>query len=149
MAMAGPRLRSDLVVSRQQSAGRPTLVVKDPATGQFFRLKETESYILEQLDGSASLEDIRQRVEQEFNTPLDAESLQQFITSLSRLGLLDKEQSDAGHRSPRGRPPRWKVFNIRLKLFDPDRLFDILIPRTRLLFTPVSCFFPRPSSSSP
>lgn len=136
MSMAGPRLRSDLVVSRQESAGRPALVVKNPATGQFFRLKETEAFILEQLDGSASLEDIRQRVEQEFNAPLDAESLQQFITSLSRLGLLDKEQSDSGHLSPRGRSPRWKLFNIRLKLFDPDRLFDVLIPRTRILFTP-------------
>src|SRR5439155_4343333 len=135
MAIAGPRLRSDLVISQQENAGRPAVVVKDPATGQFFRLKETESYILEQLDGSTSLDEVRKRVEQKFADPLDADTLQQFVTSLSRLGLLEKEQADSGHLSHRSRQ-RWSLFNIRLKIFDPDRLFTVLIPRLGIFFTP-------------
>jgi putative peptide zinc metalloprotease protein len=140
MAIAGPRLRTDLVISRQENAGRPALIVKDPSTGQFFRLKETESYILEQLDGSTSLEDVRRRVEQKFTDPLDADTLQQFITSLNRLGLLEKEHAGSGHLSHRGGTPRWRLFNIRVKIFDPDRLFEVLVRRMPIFFTPQFLF---------
>ena len=136
VSSAGPRLRSDLVISRQEIAGTPVLVVKDPATRQFFRLKEAESYIVEQLDGSTSLEVVRQRVEEKFAAPLTSETLQEFITSLSRIGLLETEQSDSGHFSHRSRRVRWTLFNVRLKILDPDRLFDVLVRRLRILFTP-------------
>ena len=50
------QLRSDLVVSRQDTTAGAVFVVKDPATGRFFRLREAEHFIARQLDGSTPLE---------------------------------------------------------------------------------------------
>src|SRR5437660_1686905 len=135
MSIAEPRLRRDLVISRQEIAGRTALVVKDPATGQFFRLKEVEAYIVEQLDGGTPLEVVRQRVEERFAAPLPPDTFHQFLTSLSRLRLLEAEPSGPVPFPHQSRRPR-SLFYLRLKLFDPDRLFTLLVGRMRVLFTP-------------
>lgn len=140
MSTAQLKLRSDLVISRQEAAGKPSFVVKEPATGQFFRLREAEHYIVQQLDGSTSLDVIRKRVEEKFAAPLPPETLQQFIKSLRKFGLLETEESDSGHLSGRNRRVRGNLFYLRLKLFDPDRLFNFLIGKVRLFFTPYFFF---------
>jgi len=53
------KFRQDLIVSQQQtlpSAEDTAFVVKDPETGQFFRFREVEHFIAQQLDGSTPLE---------------------------------------------------------------------------------------------
>lgn len=61
-----PKLRSDLIVSPQGDS----FVVKDPATGRFFRFGEVEHFIARQADGSTPAEVIRQRTEERFQAPL-------------------------------------------------------------------------------
>lgn len=51
MVAAEPKLRSDLVISRQNGA----VVLKDPATGRFFRFGEAAHFITSQLDGATPL----------------------------------------------------------------------------------------------
>ena len=53
LTLERPKLRSDLRVSPQGVAEDATFVVKDPATGRFFRLRQAEQFIAQQLDGSA------------------------------------------------------------------------------------------------
>ena len=65
-----PKLRKDLIFSRQQAAGETCFVVKDPVRGNYFRFREAERFIIEQFDGETSLETIQQRAEEEFGATL-------------------------------------------------------------------------------
>src|SRR5437867_11083582 len=131
-----PKLRSDLRVSPQGVAEGATFVVKDPATGRFFRLRQAEQFITQQLDGSASLDVIKQRFEQKFGAPLAPETLEEFVERLRRLGLLETESSRAGHRADPRRTFRGNLLYLRLKAFDPDRLLDRLVKKLGFFFTP-------------
>src|SRR3989442_8029862 len=62
MTTAAPKLRSDLVMSRQGGF----VVVKDPAAGRFFRFGEVDHFIASQCDGSTSVGEIRERTRQKF-----------------------------------------------------------------------------------
>jgi hypothetical protein len=51
-----PKLRSDLSQSRQETAEGIVFVLKDPVTGRYFRFREAEEFIAQQLDGATPLE---------------------------------------------------------------------------------------------
>src|SRR5258708_7422899 len=70
MTFGQTRFRDDLVVLRQDSREGVQFVVKDPATGRFFRLGEAEYYIIQQLDGETPHEVIQRGVEQKFSARL-------------------------------------------------------------------------------
>jgi putative peptide zinc metalloprotease protein len=129
---ASPKLRADLVISPQVSGTAPTFVVKDPAAQRFFRFGEVEHFVARQLDGSTSLDVVRQRVEARFDGPLQTDTLDTLVDQLRRCQLLetaDARDHHAGH-------VRGNLLYLRLKAFDPDRLFDRLAPRLRFAFTP-------------
>jgi hypothetical protein len=54
--MMQTRLLKDLVVSQQKTteSEEATFVVQDPEGGKFYRFKEGEDYIVQQLDGSTA-----------------------------------------------------------------------------------------------
>src|SRR6058998_1487613 len=131
-----PKLRSDLRVSPQGVAEGATFVVKDPATGRFFRLRQAEQFIAQQLDGSAPLDVIPQRFEQKFGAPLAPETLREFVEYLRRLGLLETEGPRAEPRADPRRTFRGNLLYLRLKAFDPDRLLDRLVKKLGFFFTP-------------
>jgi putative peptide zinc metalloprotease protein len=135
MTVAPVKMRSDLVVSRQGTPEQSVFVMKDPATERFFRFGATEHFITQQLDGLTPPEMVRQRVEQHFDAPLSAETLQQFIDRLRRLGLLERDPCAPAGGHAHGRV-RGNMFYLRLKAFNPDRLFDRLVIKLRLFFTP-------------
>src|ERR1043165_12868 len=86
-----PKLRSDLLVSRQSEAnGAAAWVVKDPVRGSFFRFKEVEGFILDRLDGTLSLEALRAQVEAQFDADLPLTTLEQFVQKLRRLNFLEE-----------------------------------------------------------
>ena len=131
-----PKLREGLVVSRQGSTGAPVFVIKDPARGRFFHLRELEYFLAQQLDGEASLELVASRVQERFGTPLSRDNLEQFVARLRSSGLLqalDAAGSDAPHRR---RTFGGSLLYLRLKAFDPDRLLEFLAGTLRFLFTP-------------
>ncbi len=129
-------MRGDLVFSRQTSDRGTTLVVKDPASGRFFRFREIEAFIIGRLDGATELENIRAGVREQLGAPLESTALEEFVGRLRRLGLV--EGADApGPESSRGpRRLRGTPLYLRLRAFDPDRLFGRMLKRCRLFFTP-------------
>jgi multidrug resistance efflux pump len=142
-----PRLRRDLVVSRQDEADGEqrsvAFVVKNPTSGRFFRFRAVEGFILEQLDGVCSLEVVRHRVERKFAAPLGPATLEQFIKRLHSLGLLERaESAESAPREPHaGRSRiRGNLFHLRAPLFDPDRLFARLVVHLGAFFTPAFIF---------
>src|SRR5436309_15637580 len=87
-----PRLRSELMISRQDTGGVSAFVVKDPVDGRFFRLKEAEFSIAQQLDGSTPLDVFPQRIREKFGVALADSEIKKFVEQLSRLRLLEESK---------------------------------------------------------
>jgi putative peptide zinc metalloprotease protein len=136
MSPAKPKLRNDLVISQQKTKAGIGFVVKDPTTGRFFRLKEVEHFIARQLDGSTPHDALRESVEEKFGITLTGEALEQFIQNLARLGLLEKNGHGSGFVEETPRTIRGSLLYMRIKAFDPDRLFNRLITKLQFFFTP-------------
>ena len=129
-----PRLRGDLAVSQQVTAEGTVFVVKDPVRGRFYRLPEEAHFIAEQLDGKTQLEVVRRRTEEKFHIPLPPEQLNAFLGTLTTAGTLDTGKN--GGRKPRPRRVQGGPLYLRIRFFDPDRLFNHLTAKVRFFFTP-------------
>ena len=136
MLTAHPKLRDDLITSHQETPEGTSFVIKDPATRRFFRFRETEYSIARRLDGSTALETLQPSLQRELGVEVPAEMLQQFVEQLRRLGLLRTEQPPSVERSPLRKRIAGNPLYVRLKAFDPDRLFDRLLPSVGFFFTP-------------
>lgn len=136
MRPAPPKLRSDLIRSQQTVADGVVYVFKDPVAGSYYRLREAEGFIAEQLDGVATLTDIRVRVEQRFGATVGEDELSIFVKTLDRNGLLQTERSA---RKMQGDKPTKHIVGgllyARIRLFDPGRLLDFLIRHTGFFYT--------------
>src|SRR5258708_23198349 len=132
-----PRLRSDLIISRQESAEGVVFVVKDPVLGRFVRFKEPEFFIVRQFDGLTPIEDIRRAGEQQFDGSLSQSTLEKFAGKLQTLGLLDPGVVHEHSPDQKLKPRRVQgnAFCLRIKLFDPDLFFKWLLPRLSFAFT--------------
>ena len=135
MIAAAPRLRRDLTVSRLETAHGGFLIVKHPVSGRFYRFREAERFIAEQLDGETPLNVIRERTEEQFGAALDVDTLNAFIKNLDKLGLLDTGTPAATRDPGRGPRIRGSLLYLRFAFFDPDRLLARLVPRLRFFFT--------------
>ncbi len=138
--MEGPKLRSDLVVSRQPQEGQVIFVIKDPVNSQYFRLNEPDYFIAAQLDGCTGLETVRQRTEATFNVRLTPQALAEFIKSLRQSNLLESAAAETVPLRERRRLGGSLLY-LRFKLFDPDALFSCLVKRIGFCFRPgfVAC----------
>jgi putative peptide zinc metalloprotease protein len=131
---AAPKLRGDLVMRPQASAGGTTVVVKDPAAQRFFRFGEVEHFVAQQLDGATPLDVVRRRVEERFGQPLPQETLRHFVEQFRRFRLLDDGTDRRGEEHVHQRV-HGSLLYIRVKAFDPDRLLDWLVTRVNVMFT--------------
>lgn len=134
MTRGESKLRSDLVVSRHETTGEVTYVLKDPRTGRFFKFRQPEYAIARRLDGATRLEAVAAAVSAELGVEADAAALQPFVEQLQRQGLL--ESPDGTQPAADSRVFRGNLLWLRLKAFDPDRLFDRLVGWVRFCFTP-------------
>jgi putative peptide zinc metalloprotease protein len=139
------RKRPDLSARRQHYLGRTYWVVKDPVGLQYFRFQEEEFAILQMLDGEISLDEIKERFEDEFPPQkITLEELQQFLGMLHRSGLVIADVPGQGHqlRQRRDQRKRRELFQnvsnilcIRFKGFDPERILNWLYPFVRWFFS--------------
>src|SRR6266702_1646938 len=132
-----PKLRSDLVISRQGGA----VVLKDPATGRFFRFGEAEHFITSQLDGTTPIAVVRQRAGEEFGSLPEPGMVEGFVGSLRRLGLLETDDAALERPAARRRRTRGGPLYLRFSAFDPDRLLDRLVDKVAFCFTPAFLVF--------
>jgi len=103
MSPRTPKLRRELIISRQGMDGNSAFIVKDPVDGRFFRLKEAEFSIAQQLDGSTPLDVFPQRIREKFGVALADSEIKKFVEQLSRLRLLEES------KQPEPAPPPRKV----------------------------------------
>src|SRR5438876_816536 len=87
-------------------------------------------------DGATPLDLVCRKVGERFGQPISTETLKLFVDRLQQLGFL--ESGTAAGQQSRAEPGRISgdLFYLRLKAFDPDRLFTRLLPHVRFCFTP-------------
>lgn len=148
LATVPPARRPDLIIRSQGEQGG--YVVKDPRTGDFFRIGEQEHFLLSQFDGERTIENVRGAFEKEFAEPLSDEDVAEFLEVLHSHGFLqpsaDERRSEVSDQPAAGRPSgsssaapsrRQSFLYWRKSLFDPDRLFARLEPALRFVWTRV------------
>jgi len=134
MTSSLPRFREDLAISQQLTTEGKIFVLKDPIADRFYRLPEEAHFIAKQLDGETPLETVRRLTEERFGTSLPQRDLNEFVGSLNAAGLLDTGKN-RDERSRRRRVQGSPLY-LRVRFFDPDRLFNYLIGKVRWCFTP-------------
>jgi putative peptide zinc metalloprotease protein len=130
-----PKLRSDLPISRQQTASGAVYVLKDPVSERFFRLREHEYLVARQLDGQSDLETVRLSAQEQLGRPIESDVISSFVRQLEKLHLLEHTGPTLPTSSP---SPAWRnsLLYLRLKTIDPDRLLTRMVGPLGLFFTP-------------
>ncbi len=125
------KLRSDLVSSSTVIEGATLHNVKDPVTGSYFRLREPEYWLIQQLDGDTSCDEIAARFVGKFGLDITAEAVEQFVVTLEKLFFLEGSRSEqAISRRSYPREERGSLFSrllfIKVKAFKPGRFLERL-----------------------
>jgi putative peptide zinc metalloprotease protein len=140
-----PRVRRNLRYSRHVEQGRPYFVVKDPLSLKYFRFGETETWLMQRMDGSSSLEDIAAEMHAERGVRPSTASLETFVNRLKELGLAERTAAEKSlmlmealrsQRKLRLQGNGNTLFRMRFSVGDPNPLFDQVIPYIRFFFTP-------------
>lgn len=136
---------------KQRYLGKTYWVVKDPVGLKYYRFQEEEYAILNMLDGTVSLDDIKHQFEAEFPPQkIKLEELQSFLGQLHQSGLILTSNHGQGKQLFKRRGERrWKetlaactnILAIRFKGVDPERFLNWLYPRTAWIFSPITVFF--------
>ncbi len=127
-----PQIRQDLVIVPAEIEGQTIYNIKDPVTESYFRLREPEYWITQQLDGETSPEEIARRFHETFQMEIGADSVRQFIVKLERLYFLDDGRAEhatsrASLQAARGKSLASKLLFIKLKGINPAALLNKLI----------------------
>ena len=142
------RARADLTAKKQVYQGKTYWVVKDPVALTYFRFQEEEYAILNMLDGTSSLDQIKRRFEREFPPQKSTvEELDRLIGMLHKSSLVVSDARGQGAAlKTRGTERRRQemlasmsnVLAIRFKGFDPDRFLNWTYPYVRWCFSRVT-----------
>ncbi|MBQ9812914.1 MAG: biotin/lipoyl-binding protein [Thermoguttaceae bacterium] len=140
--------RSDLEAKRATYLGRSFWIVKDPIGLKYYRFQDEEYFILESLDGTKSLETIKEEFEEKFPPQkITLEEIQSFVGQLHQCSLIVVGVPDQGHELLKRRKKRRRqeilaacsnILAIRFKGVDPNRFFDKCLPYVRWFFHPVT-----------
>lgn len=140
------KLRPDLIVQPQFYEGMTHYVVKDPIALKYFRFKQEEYFLLEQLDGNTTLQDVKRKFERKYRPQTIAvDDLMRFTSQLHEAGLILIDTAEqAKVLVERRRKNRMKkvtqffanILFIKIPLVDPERLLNWMYPYFRWLFTP-------------
>ncbi len=139
------RRRPDLIARRQHYLGRSYWIVKDPVGLTYTRFQDEEYALLNWLDGRISLDELKDRFEDEFPPQkVTLDELQQFLGMLHRSGLVIASVGGQGKQLFKRRSERRRkeflaalsnVLCIRFKGFDPERFLNWLYPWVAWYYT--------------
>ncbi len=134
------KFRTDLIITSQKFEGETFYVLKDPLSHKFFRIKEWEYFITQNLDGKTSPDEVSNRFQERFNLGLSLESLNQFIGRIDQLGFLEKEGTEREEervslRAKKEKNTFRRILFLKLKAFDPDAFITKLFNKTKFVFT--------------
>ena len=139
------RVRADLSAKQQRYHGRSYWVVKEPVGLNYFRFQDEEYAILNMIDGTRSLDEIKDEFEAEFPPQkITLEELQQFLGQLHRSGLIVANVPGQGRELRKRRDEKRRkellgaftnILCIRFKGIDPERILNWLYPKVAWFFS--------------
>jgi putative peptide zinc metalloprotease protein len=144
-----PRLRADLVISRQQLHGQTNFVVKDPISLRYFRLGPPERHLAELLDGRRTLPEVTAGLQEKFpGDGFDDAAVGAILMQFLRMSFLqlNGEQAQQYYSYLRALAQRQKrqslplralssVISFKISLFDPDLMLLRLEKRLRWVWS--------------
>src|SRR3954452_12370825 len=132
------RLRPDLVVQPQFYEGMTHYVIKDPLALKYFRFKIEEYYLLQQFDGSQTLQDVKRAFERKYRPQtISIEDLTRFVSQLHEAGIATLDSPDQAQVFIRRRRKRfWKqigqffanILFVKIPVIDPEKLLTGMYP---------------------
>src|SRR6266571_2664961 len=130
-------LRPGLEFSPQQHQGKSFVVVKDPVTARYFRFTETQAVILELLRDPIDAPALASAVSGRLGGAVPLATIEGFLKSLEDKWLLDtasirEKLSTVENQKLRD---RHNILYRKIASFNPEKIFDWLLPRTRWAFT--------------
>ncbi|HVU89476.1 MAG TPA: efflux RND transporter periplasmic adaptor subunit [Pirellulales bacterium] len=153
-----PRVRPELFLGPQNDQGK--FVLKNRQTGEYYLIGAVEHFLLSRCDGLHEPDAVRQEFESKFGEPLTHADLECFVGLAAEHHWLDRAAPAASPTVPgapssaaaaptaappgpapqeSSRPvsrPLWQRLLVwRVRLLDPDRLFNRLEPWLRPLWT--------------
>lgn len=134
------KLRDDLIFAEAEIDGLKVVNIKDPITGNYFRLREPEFYLISQLDGETDYDTVAQRFIDKFNMNINAEAVGQFVAMLEDQFFLENVRSEQKiSRSSYGAGEQPSLFSrllrFRFKAFDPTSILNQLLKAYKFLHT--------------
>jgi len=126
------KLRSDLVVAPTDIDGQTVYNIKDPITNRFFRLRAPEYWLVQQLDGVRSYDQIAQGFQEKFGHRLTSADVEAFVGQLEKLYFLEnsraeQEISRKSYRTDKSRSLFSRMLFIKLKAFNPSKILEPLV----------------------
>jgi multidrug efflux pump subunit AcrA (membrane-fusion protein) len=126
-----PFVVDDLEIVEQRGNSRRQFIVGSRSSDRLILLGETECHVLELLSGNLTPPQVCEEFQRRYQAKLSLPTLSKFLRRLDETGLL------AGVRSAEapGKKNDNPQFYARWKLFNPDRLFGILVSRVRWIWS--------------
>lgn len=139
------KMRPDLTYDQMTYQGVEYWVVKEPLGQKYFQFPPHVFYLLTQLDGTKSLEELQDGYHSEYAPKrITRQDLQQLMTRFHQDGLVTSDLPGQGAELlKRGEKNKRmelvgqlaNVLAIRYKGFDPERILNFLLPYTWWIFT--------------
>jgi multidrug resistance efflux pump len=126
-----PQLAADMEITEQQDGERLVFIVGSAAVGRYIILRETEEKVLRLIGSGLTPGALCAEFQQQYGATLKLAMLTKFLAKLDEVGLLTGERA-AGYGVP---DQPGMQFYTRFKLFNPDRLFTLVIPALRWIWT--------------
>ena len=140
-----PRLRIELEVTEQIFDGQPYWVVKDPLSLRYYRFSREEYFIIDQLREPVTVDELKEAHWRAFKSDdLTTEDIRLFVVDLIAKNLVLTHQPNRDATLYEAGRRRWKTkfkgqitnfMFFRIPMCDPDRLFNVLIPHLRWIWT--------------
>src|SRR3954454_15775934 len=139
------KLRPDLIIQPQFYEGMTHYVIKDPIALKYFRFKVEEYFLLQQLDGAQTLQDVKKAFERKYRPQtISIEDLTRFVAQLHEAGLAQIDSPDQAKVLIRRRNKnRWKkvwqffanILYIKIPVIDPEKMLTGMYPYFRWLYS--------------
>ena len=139
------RARRDVVAVSQTYEGQTFYVIKNPAALRYFRLRPEGYFVLGQLDGTRTVDEICRAFEQAFPTQhLTPEDLNTFVDELRAARLLQVSTAHGVEELYKEYQKRWvngakqvisQFLFLRIPMVNPDRLLTRMLPYFRWVFS--------------
>ncbi len=128
-----PILHSDIRMQTETVEGETFYNLKSPQIAKYIRLREPEYFLLQQFDGTRTVEDAAEEFIRTFKKTITPEAVAGFVSQLSKLGFFE------GISAAKVRKNK-SVLAIRLRTINPDRFLDWFHPKIKLFLTPGMIF---------